>query len=123
MAKFQLVNATVRLSGQMTHSVAKVGLTIPEVVMLRVVHGNDAVINIERMDIADMEDAHKDRAAASIGEEMARLRLVYGQKNVDAVFPGHNPRLPTTLRQLEQEMGDATLPPDNDAGLGGTVIA
>jgi len=124
MAKIQLVDCTVRLSGQLTHTVEKTNVSVPEIVILRAVHGGqDSVINIDMAAPSQDETViPRTKASWSIGDEMARLRTIYGPKVVDAIFPGHNPRLPMSMRQLEQEGGDAQLPADNDAGLSGSVI-
>lgn len=88
----ELADATVRLGGKMTSTVRKSGITPAEGVLLQALHGNDALVEV----------VVSGRVGASSAAEMERLRNVYGVssenlKTIDALFPGHSPKLPETF--------------------------
>src|SRR5688572_8891081 len=61
-------SANVRLSGSLYNAVFKSGLTIPEIILLRKIHGDDA--------IADIKETESVRRTST--EERERLVGVYG---------------------------------------------
>ena len=63
----QICNCTVAIGGEVGMTVLKERVTVPELAILRVIHGEDAVRNIEV--IAD--------EAIDSGEERSRLNAVY----------------------------------------------
>lgn len=94
----QLVTCMLRLSGNAMHTVRKTGVTVPEIVVLRAVHGDDAVYEIV---------AEGGASGHQIGNvaEKKRLLELYGQKEagakmIETMFPGYDPRMPTTLKQI-----------------------
>lgn len=70
----------------MQHTVTKPA-SAAEIVILRALHGDDAIDFI----------AQHDGPKVSNAEEVARLRLVYTAPAFAAVFPGSAPKLPTLL--------------------------
>lgn len=89
MAVFQLLHATINIAGSRDHTIVRGddhdGITIPEMHVLRVVHGGVEHVHTEMV----MGEVERDP-----GEERARLVQLYGKEAVDAVFPGISP-LPT----------------------------
>jgi hypothetical protein len=97
----QIVNCDVHLGGDRNHVVPKTGVTVAEIEILRVLHGEDSVVNIN----PTKQDTRKH------AEELDRLRKTYkrklpgpdskGSKNiVDTVYPGPRPNLPATLKDI-----------------------
>ena len=100
----QVVTCDVHIGGDRNHVVVKTGVTVAEIEILRVIHGNDAVLNIQ----PTKQDTRKH------AEELDRLRRIYkrrmpgsdskGTKNiVDVVYPGPRPNLPATLKDIGVE--------------------
>jgi hypothetical protein len=85
-------NAKVRLSGSTQNEVRKEGLTAPEVILLRRIHGEDAVLELERGPDVARDDY----------EERQRLQAVYGEskqvaKLVQDLFGAEFTPLPKTV--------------------------
>lgn len=53
----QIFNATVRLGGHTHHEVLKRGLTVPEIYVLRRIHGSDAVVHLEHVGYSEIDPA------------------------------------------------------------------
>lgn len=87
-------NATVRVGGSMLHTVRKQNLTPPEVVLLKVIHGHDAVVDIERGTTAKFAEVDEDIS------EIERLCNVYGEAAFQDAFPGHAPQLPLKFKDI-----------------------
>ena len=75
----------------------KYPVTPAEIILLRAIHGEDAVINIELVDSVER----------STSEEKERLLGAYKTKTpdseaplVEVLFPGYDPRLPVSLKDL-----------------------
>ena len=99
-------DATVRLAGDTAHEVDKTMLTAPEIMMLRRIHGMDAVVRIVPV---PPEPTLRVRSSR---EERERLRLIYCQKEgaaallVNDLFgPDHIP-LPNTLDADEEVVAE-----------------
>ncbi len=96
-------NCTVRLGGDTAHEVNKAGLTAPEIMVLRRIHGLDAVVRIA--------PALTIQKARSNREERDHLRHIYCstegcQDYVNELFgPDHIP-LPTTLDADEEVVAE-----------------
>ncbi len=90
-------DATVRLGGDTAHEVNKAGLTAPEIMVLRRIHGLDAVVRI----------VPAQSVTRSNREERDRLRKLYCDRDataglVNELFgPDHTP-LPNTLDADEE---------------------
>jgi hypothetical protein len=89
----KLYKATVRLSGSNDNEVPKIGLTAPEILILRSIHGDDAVVRI-------VETSQDKRSNAA---ERERLTQLYGLPAVNKIFPGAYTPLPTELPKAERE--------------------
>jgi hypothetical protein len=84
----QLCNITVAIGGEAGMTVHKERVTVPEIMILRAVHGEDAVRNIEVIEDADIDAS----------EERSRLGAVY--KNPETIVRdvlGAHGNLPKTL--------------------------
>jgi hypothetical protein len=97
----EVCNATVRLAGSVAHTVPKVGLTVPEVVVLRALHASDAVV-----DIVPTHTIERDAR-----EEKNRLAGIYGDKQIEAIFPGYAPEMPKTFKAIGHEQPYEVLAP------------
>lgn len=100
----QLADVTVRLGGQLTRTVRKHGITPAEGILLKALHGQDAVV----------EGRLNGSTTASSAVEIERLRQVYGVsaenlRTIDTLFPGHAPKLPDTFEEagIEAERASA----------------
>lgn len=63
----QIVNCTVAIDGEAGMTVSKPGITVSELLVLRAIHGDDAVRNVEVVGDIDVSPA----------EERERLSLLY----------------------------------------------
>lgn len=95
----QHASCLVRINGDIGNIAAKAPVTPAEVVLLRAIHGPDAVSNIKLLN-SGINDK------TSHAEEIARLRTHYtavnedGKAIIDLTFPGHAPQLPTSFRDI-----------------------
>lgn len=86
----QRCNATVRLGGELDNTVPLYGLSPAEVLVLRHIHGQDAVV--------DFAPAGNDRGKSI--DERARLAEKYSAKFLTEVFPGAHPTYPATFAEI-----------------------
>ena len=93
-------NALVALGGDSGNTVPKYDVTPAEIAVLRVIHGDDAVFDIEKTGEIDRTNR----------QELARLTEVYGQRQpngnsaapaVSALFPGAAARVFESFDELE----------------------
>lgn len=96
----QRCSVTVRLSGDVGNTVPKTGVSVAEIVVLRAIHGEDAVV--------DIKATHNDKTPHR--EERDRLSVIYGRPIVDKIFPGTFAKLPVGLKEIE------LAPPAEDPG-------
>lgn len=101
----EYANCTVRLAGQMTFEVQKVGVTPAEIMVLRALHGQDSVINIVSTGIK------KGTAPATERARLLGLYTANGAKEeyvklINDMFPGAYPRIPLRIADV---MTDADL--------------
>lgn len=73
----RLLDCQVRLGGNINHVVPRYNVTDHEVIMLRDIHGNDAVVGIKLT---------KGEADRTDMEECVRLASIYGQEKVESLF-------------------------------------
>ncbi len=101
-----IYDATIRLKGDTAHEVNKTGLTAAEIMVLRRIHGLDAVVRIVPT------DAYLSRAPHTHREERDRLRKLYCDREETAMLvnelfgPDHIP-LPITLDEEEEFVAEA----------------
>lgn len=100
----QLCNATVRHGGSLLHTVHKTGITPGEILILKHIHGQDAVVDIRptsfSKSIRQSEEfdrlAHTyDRASAFSGSPGETSKSL-----MSTLFPGAMKKLPTTLEEI-----------------------
>lgn len=116
----QLANCRVRLGGDMTNEVLKQSVTPAEVAVLRLIHGDDSVLKVEPF--------KQDKRPHA--QEFERLLAEYGQKVVEAAFPGVAPQLPVSFKDIginvyaeekpTRARGGGTAGTDNSSPEGGT---
>lgn len=84
----------VFLDGDRNHEVLMADVTVAEIVVLRAVHGGDAVTDIQPTRMTKTNHA----------EEFARLQHRYDRKQVKVaeLFPGANPKLPVNMKDIGQ---------------------
>lgn len=95
----QTANVFVALGGRRQNSVPKYGVTAAEVAVLRLIHGEDAVYDIDVQ--GEVSRTHR--------QEIARLAQVYGRQEgdrrvspaVNELFPGAAARVFETFDELE----------------------
>lgn len=100
----EIANILLALAGDTGNTVPKHGVTAAEVAVLRVIHGDDAISDIEI--IGEAEDDGKPRTHRA---ERARLSERYGRQNegrwaspaVDMLFPGAAARVFETFDELD----------------------
>ena len=87
----QVVNCSVRLGSNLNSVVRKIGVTIPEILVLRAIHGSDSVVDFEAV-----------RFGGNVTNtaEMDRLCALYNPNLVRSVFPGASPSLPRALADI-----------------------
>jgi hypothetical protein len=85
----QIALAEILLNGNLQHSVVRV-VSAPEVIVLRDIHGNDAVINVS--DVSSVKRSNN--------EELDRLKLYYTPDVVAKAFPGSMPKIPSTFSEV-----------------------
>lgn len=87
----EVATVTVRLAGDLNMQIPRHKVTPPEVMLLRAIHGHDAVV--------DIKGIHMDRREHRA--EKARLLERYDRKTVERLFPGVLPQLPVTFKDAE----------------------
>lgn len=92
----QTVTCDVRLGGDVGSVVRKEGISVPEVLVLRAIHGNDAIVNITATEGRNVsQKAEFDRLA-----QKYRVRTSDDKALVPSLFPGAIPQLPTRLAEI-----------------------
>lgn len=102
----QVFNARIRLAGALETEVSKRGLTVPEIHILRRIHGPDAVVGLEHVGYAEIDPA----------DERERLDYEYGaglnnlhedlKTSVEKLFGGDFAPLPEELRDFGGDLVD-----------------
>lgn len=94
----QTASILVALGGDLGNTVPKHDVTASEIAVLRAIHGNDAVLDIEPT--GDIKRSNL--------EELSRLRATYGNAKdtenkaiVDVLFPGAAARMFATIDELD----------------------
>lgn len=106
----QRCSAVVRHAGNLAMTIHKENLTPAEIVLLRMIHGDDAVVQIT----VTAEEGANRRGDNSPVRELKRLRDLYGAKLVGQAWPGINPMLPVTLEQAGIRLADDAETDDPD---------
>lgn len=86
----QVANCHVRLAGDINNEIFKAAVTPAEVLVLRRIHGNDAVVKFEPVKQDKRPHAN----------EFDRLKITYGDKVVIEAFPGSMATLPVNFKDI-----------------------
>lgn len=97
----QTANIMLRLGGDAGNTVPKYGVTASEIAVLRVIHGDDAVVDIDPLGEAAVKLSHR--------AEIQRLGETYGRMidgsfvapAVSSLFPGAAARCFETIKELD----------------------
>lgn len=100
-------NATIRLEGNPLNEVAKRGLTVPEIVILRRLHGDDAVVKLEHVGTVEDMDNFEERERLSYEYDAGLKNLHEDAKtSVEKMFGGDYNPLPQKLRDYRGDRTD-----------------
>jgi hypothetical protein len=109
----QKANCIVRLGGDLSNAVPKLGVTPAEILILRFIHGDDAVVDVRptEFDKKVRMEQEVDRLArrydagsnfvSTPGEDRDRKSII------ETLFPGAIKRLPLTLEEIGIDSGKA----------------
>jgi hypothetical protein len=86
----QIVSCEVLLGGDLTNTVVKSNVSIPELAVFSHIHGIGSIQNIK-------VQGKDNRTSAS---ERERLVSIFGEKVVSALFPGAVPTFPKRLSEI-----------------------
>lgn len=94
----QIANIMIALGGDLGNTVPKYGVTAAEIAVLRAIHGDDAVFDIQPAGEVEMRNR----------DELLRLKLMYGsakdrenKAHVEILYPGAAARVFETLDELD----------------------
>lgn len=91
-------NAKIRLAGSIGNEVHKWGLTVPELIILRVLHGTDGVVDIQHAGIADIDDIEERERLSTVYDEGLMNLGDDAKTSVSKMFGGDYNPLPSELR-------------------------
>jgi hypothetical protein len=102
----QIFNATIRLQGSLIHEVARRGLTVPELYVLRRIHGMDGVVKLQHVGYADIDPLdERERLDYEYAAGLANLHE--DQKTtVEKMFGADFSPLPEVYREYEGTLVD-----------------
>jgi len=111
---------TVRLGGSLVHTVPKKIVSVPEIKVLQVIHGSDAVVDIRPFGRGYINvENHKFVADAKSpfdhAQERARLETIYEANNLDDEGQGLISRLFGPFAPLPERLSDIGIDPHRDA--------
>jgi hypothetical protein len=100
----ELVHCLVRHHGKDNDKIPRVNVSVPEIIVLRAIHGDDA-LEVEQMRYAGERVSLDEDGNEVDFDEMEYLQNIYGKKDetkalLEKLFPGHDPKLPTTLEAI-----------------------
>lgn len=101
-----IFNGTVRLQGAIGNEIVKYGLTVPEIVVFRQIHGNDGVVNLQHVGEAEVDDIDErerlstlyDEGLSNLGDEL--------KTSIAKIFGGDYNELPQELRGFKGPLSD-----------------
>lgn len=88
----EYANVEIRLAGSLENTVIK-EVSVPEIPILKAIHGHDAVINIKKTR----------EGVIDAREERDRLERQYTTAVIEKLFPGVLGKLPQTLVEIGEE--------------------
>ena len=86
----QIVSCEVLLGGDLTNTVVKSNVSIPELAVYMHIHGVGSIQNLK----VEGKDSR------STAGELERLVVIFGDKTVRALFPGAVPNFPKSLKDI-----------------------
>ena len=98
----QTANIMLAIGGDRGNTVPKYAISVAEIALLRAIHGEDAVFDVEPLETPAMDEG----VVVSNRAELNRLRHVYdakdaeGNRVVDQVYPGAAARVFETLDEI-----------------------
>ena len=102
----QIYSCKVRLSGNVNNEVRKPEVSAAEVLVLRQLHGADAVLEVKRVRMEHAPHA----------KERDRLNRVYGAKIITQLFGAAHNDLPVRVADLDETDGDEAPAPKRPVG-------
>lgn len=93
----QTANVIVALGGDSGNTVPKTAVTAAEIVVLRAIHGDEAVFDIEPA--SDIDRPNREERQRLV--ETYRARDHENRLIIDSLFPGAGARVPETLDELD----------------------
>lgn len=99
----QLSNITLRLGGSMLHTVPIANATPAEILVLRRIHGDDAVVDVRptKIDKARRHEAEYERLAVKYDRAASANAPGDDHKSIMAtLFPGAMKKLPVSLTEI-----------------------
>jgi hypothetical protein len=93
----EYANIEIRLAGSLENTVIKEA-SAPEIAVIKAIHGHDAVVNIKKSRVGQVEQA----------VERDRLGRFYKDEVIAKLFPGVTSKLPTTLAEVGVEVPEET---------------
>lgn len=110
MANMELASVMLAIGGDNGNTVQKYGVTPAEVAVLRYIHGDDAITEIEILDDDQVEALGVEEADRSDREEIQRLTDIYGKmlpngrnssEAINELFPGAAAKVFHSFAELE----------------------
>lgn len=99
----QLSNLTLRLGGSMLHTVPKINCTPAEILVLRALHGDDAVVDVRptKFDKTRRHEDEYERLSTLYDRAASTLAPGGDSKSVmGQLFPGAMKKLPVHLKEI-----------------------
>ena len=99
----QTANIMLAIGGDRGNTVPKYAISVAEIALLRAIHGEDAVFDVEPLGTPAMDEG----VVVSNRAELNRLRHIYdakgadGNRVVDQVYPGAAARVFETLDEID----------------------
>jgi hypothetical protein len=107
----QYANIMLALGGDTSTTVPKSAVSASEIAVLRLIHGNDSVFDVEPVKSEDLSDEQKKRTGR---EEIKRLTSVYGRARVQTADGGEtsviNALFPGAAAQAIKSLDDLEIP-------------
>ena len=102
----QIAHCTVKHAAKHYHAVRRINVSVPEILLLQAIHGEDAV-----REVAYAGESDRDTV-----EEMEHLHKMYGGKEeikllIEKLFPGARPVLPSKLSDIGFDVGPVEAAP------------
>lgn len=96
----ELARVEIRLSGSLANTVVRHKVTPPELLLLRELHGDEAIANIE----------YTGKEAKAHHEVLDAMNTFYntenGKRAMEKIFPGASPKIPTTFREIGYDISE-----------------